>query len=227
MYPQSLALVDKDLAYSLPLVHHLRGLGIGVATYLDGHTMMADADAFKNEFFVGDFLGSGLGGVELIQALRHRSNAGILVVTGHVDPNDFGHALDAGADMHLAKPQPPDHIAAAIRAIHRRSGNKPVTSSPWRLHRLRGELLAPDGACISLSDIDCSLLDCFVDADGQPVPRQTLANRLGRHGQQGAEGLNAVIYRLRRRIERATPLPVPLQSKSRVGYFFKSPLHIV
>lgn len=36
--------------------------------------------------------------------------------------------------------------------------------------------------------------------------------------------LSATIYRLRRRIERATDCVVPLQSLSRVGYVFKGPL---
>ena len=36
--------------------------------------------------------------------------------------------------------------------------------------------------------------------------------------------LSAIIYRLRRRIERATASPVPLQALSRVGYVFRGPL---
>ena len=35
---------------------------------------------------------------------------------------------------------------------------------------------------------------------------------------------NAVVYRLKRRIEKATPAVVPLQAKSRVGYQFRAPL---
>ena len=41
------------------------------------------------------------------------------------------------------------------------------------------------------------------------------------------DGLSATIYRLRRRIERATPTLVPLQSKSRVGYVFRAPLQLL
>ena len=57
----------------------------------------------------------------------------------------------------------------------------------------------------------------------------TLRQRLGREAPEGAsaDGLNAVIFRLRRRIERATPTLVPLQSKSRVGYVFRAPLRVV
>jgi DNA-binding response OmpR family regulator len=66
---------------------------------------------------------------------------------------------------------------------------------------------------------------CFVAAAGEPVTRETLQQQLGREVEQGAnDGLNAIIFRLRRRIERATPATLPLQSKSRVGYVFKAPL---
>jgi hypothetical protein len=57
------------------------------------------------------------------------------------------------------------------------------------------------------------------------VTRETLCERLGL--PPDGDNLNATIYRLRRRIERATPAVVPLQSKSRVGYVFRAPLMAV
>uniref|UniRef100_UPI0013D0C4E1 response regulator transcription factor n=3 Tax=Pseudomonadota TaxID=1224 RepID=UPI0013D0C4E1 len=61
------------------------------------------------------------------------------------------------------------------------------------------------------------------------VTREALLAKLGREVPEGSEddGLSATIYRLRRRIERATPALVPLQSKSRVGYVFRAPLTLV
>lgn len=91
---------------------------------------------------------------------------------------------------------------------------------------------APDGARVDLSEIDQSLMECFVEAHGEVVSRDTLRQRIGKpegkaDDQEATDGLNATIYRLRRRIERATPLLVPLQSKSRVGYVFRAPLTAV
>ena len=78
---------------------------------------------------------------------------------------------------------------------------------------------------VPASEVDLQVLDCFVKADGGVVTREQLQQRLGRNTEtDAADGLNATIYRLRRRIERATPQVVPLQSKSRVGYRFKAPL---
>jgi DNA-binding response OmpR family regulator len=57
------------------------------------------------------------------------------------------------------------------------------------------------------------------------VSRDALLESLGRTLEDGSnDPLNATIFRLRRRIEKATPMPVPVQSKSRVGYWFRAPL---
>jgi DNA-binding response OmpR family regulator len=57
------------------------------------------------------------------------------------------------------------------------------------------------------------------------VARDTLKQRLKHGDQDDADNLlHATIYRLRRRIEKATPMMVPLQSQTRVGYIFKATL---
>ena len=68
------------------------------------------------------------------------------------------------------------------------------------------------------------MLVCLLEAQGGMVPRDVLATRLGLDAGDAPNLLHATIYRLRRRIERATPGLVPLQSKSRVGYVFRAPL---
>ena len=99
-------------------------------------------------------------------------------------------------------------------------------SGPWRLDRRARTLIAPDGAQISLADSDFQVLEQFLASEGQPVSRDALLTALGRPnaGPEGADVLNAVMYRLRRRIERATPMLVPLQARSRVGYVFRATL---
>ena len=57
------------------------------------------------------------------------------------------------------------------------------------------------------------------------MTREALCQQLGRPvTEEPDNALSATIYRLRRRIERATDSVVPLQSLSRVGYVFKGTL---
>lgn len=234
--PASLALIDDDPEYSEFLAQYLRGLGIDVAVFGDSNDLIANQRLYGFDFYIVDLMLPGVDGAELIKVLRRRTQAGVVVVSGKLAPDVFRHVVTAGADMYLTKPVHFEQVALAVSAVQRRvSLAKPSAQAVWRLDSVNKELVAPDSARISLSDADVVVMSCLADSDGDAVTRAQLSARLeARFGQRGSDGgntgpadgdgLNAVIYRLRRRIERATPLLVPLQSKSRVGYVFRAPL---
>ena len=98
------------------------------------------------------------------------------------------------------------------------------TATAWKLDAERSLLTAPDGQVVDLSATDVALMECFLVAAGAVVPREELGRRLGLEAADAGNTLHATIYRLRRRIERVTPLAVPLQSQQRAGYQFRAPL---
>ncbi len=228
MQIRSLALVDDDLEYSEGLCGYLREQGIPVHSFADSNDLLAHTDPYAYEFYVVDLMLPGVDGVELIKVLRRRSDAGLLVVSGRLGPDVFKRVITAGADMYLAKPVQFEQVALAIQAVRRRAGSSDPTQNPWRVDRRVGQLVAPDGARVDLSDADRALIECFVEAQGEVVRRETLLRRLGRPDDvEASGGLNATVFRLRRRIERATPVTVPLQTKSGVGYVFRAPLKAI
>ena len=227
MLPRNLALIDDDAEYSEYLAQHLRGKGIDVSVFDDSNTLLADAEAHRYDFYLVDLMLPGVDGVELIKIIRRRSDAGLLVVSGRLGPEVFASVMTAGADMYLAKPVEFDQVSLAIQAVQRRAGKDATSSRSWKLDRQARELIVPDGARVALSEADITVLECLLEAAGETVTRETLSQRLGRaQDDEGDNGLNAIIYRLRRRIERATPMLVPLQSRSRVGYLFRAPLTV-
>lgn len=228
MLPKTLALVDDDLDFREGLARHLRQMGVDVESFSDSNDLLAHEHAFDFEFFVTDLMLPGVQGAELIKVLRRRTSAGVLAVSGKLGADTFKDVITAGADMYLSKPVQFDQIGLAIEAVQRRVGAREPLQNTWRLDRRHGQLLSPDGARIDLSETDCALVECFVEAEGAVVSRETLLQRLGRTSAQASSGgLNAIIFRLRRRIERATPETVPLQTKSGIGYAFRAPLRAV
>lgn len=228
MLPRNLALIDDDAEYSEYLAQHLRKQGVEVTVYDDSNTLLAEADMARFNFYLIDLMLPGVDGVELIKILRKRSDAGVLVVSGRLGPEVFAKVMTAGADMYLAKPVQFEQVALAIQAVQRRAGKANGGVQVWKFDRRARELIAPDSARVALSDADLAVLDCFIEAAGETVTREALSQRLGRpRDEDGDDGLNAIIYRLRRRIERATPMLVPLQSRSRVGYVFRAPLSLL
>jgi DNA-binding response OmpR family regulator len=140
----------------------------------------------------------------------------------------FERSIGAGADMYLAKPANFEQVVLAIKAVQRRAAMASPANTPWLLDRRARQLVAPDGSRVDLGDGHLALLECFVEAEGAAVTRGTLRERLG-HSQEddSVDSLNSTIFRLRRRIERATSAAMPLHAKSRVGYVFRAPLKAI
>jgi len=228
MVPKTLALVDDDAEFTEYLAQYLQGRGTQVEVFGDSNDLLAHDAPFSYGFYVVDLMLPGIDGVDLIKLLRRRSDAGLLVVSGRLAPEVFTQVLSAGADMYLAKPVQFEQVALAIHAVQRRVAAASPANPPWHLDRRARKLVAPDGALVDLSEGDLAVLECFAEAQGETVTRETLRLRLkGDVADDASDGLNATIYRLRRRIERATPVAVPLQARSRVGYVFRAALKTV
>ncbi len=229
MFPKTLALVDDDAEFTEYLAQYLRARGTHVEVFADSNDLLAHDTPYSYGFYVVDLMLPGIDGLDLIKLLRRRTDAGLLVVSGRLAPEVFNQVLTAGADMYLAKPVQFEQVALAIQAVQRRVAAASPANPPWRLDRRARQLVAPDGAIVDLSEGDLAVMECFAEAQGEIVTRETLRQRLKREpaDDAAADGLNATIYRLRRRIERATPVAVPLQAKSRVGYVFRAVLKSV
>lgn len=196
-----------------------------VRVYDDSNDLLIDPAGYDHGFYLLDLSLPGVDGLDLIRVLRRRTQAGIVVVSGRLSPEVFHDVVAAGADMYLSKPVQFEQVLVTVQAVHRRVAPPEPTQAAWRLDRRARNLVAPDGSRVALSDADLAVMECFVAAAGETVSREALLQRLGRErSAESGDGLNATIYRLRRRIEKATPALVPLQSKARVGYQFKAPL---
>lgn len=228
MLPRTLALVDDDKEYAEFLSQYLKEQGVRVDVFGDSNQLLVHADPYAYDFYVLDLMLPGIDGEDLIKVLRLRTQAGVLVVSGRLAPDVFEKVIGAGADMYLVKPVKFEQVALAIQAVYRRVSVSSQPEPDWKFDRRAKQLVAPDGAHIDLSEADLTVMECFVEADGEPVSRETLRQCLGwTQEADTADGLNATIYRLRRRIEKATPMAVPLHSKSRVGYLFRAPLQAI
>lgn len=228
MLPRTLALIDDDLEYTEFLSQHLREQGVRVSVFGDSNDLLTEDGAYGFDFYVVDLMLPGINGLDLIKVIRRRSSVGLLVVSGHLGPEVFRQVVDAGADMYLSKPVQFEQVITSIKAVQRRATPVSPAEAVWTLDRRARQLIAPDGACVDLSDIDITLLNCLHGGKGEAVTREAICEALGRKPDGDApDGLNAVVFRLRRRIERATPITAPLQSKPRMGYVFRAPLKAI
>jgi two-component system OmpR family response regulator len=225
MLPKTLAIIDDDAVFTEAFAGMLRDQGVDVAAFGDSSDLLAAESPFGYEFYVVDLMLPGVDGDEMIRILRRRTDAGVLVVSGKVGAAVFEAVIDAGADMFLEKPVTLEQIILVVKALHRRAVLRGQREQGWVVDLRAGQLLAPDGAKVDLSETDISVMRCFLEAEGGVVTRDTLVQRLGRESTSTLDNtLHATIYRLRRRIEKASTSLVPLQSEPRIGYVFRAPL---
>ncbi|BAL95186.1 response regulator transcription factor [Rubrivivax gelatinosus] len=225
MLPKTIALIDDDVDFTDSFAAFLRDQGVEVRVFGDSNDLLASESPFGWDFYVVDLMLPGVFGDELIRILRRRTDAGVLVVSGKVGASTFASVVDAGADMYLEKPVSMEQILLVIRALQRRAVMRGQRDQSWVVDLRAAQLQAPDGAKVDLSDTDIAVLRCFLEAEGGVVTRDTLIQRLGRDNTSTLDNtLHATIYRLRRRIEKASTSLVPLQSEPRVGYVFRAPL---
>jgi DNA-binding response OmpR family regulator len=223
--PSSIAVIDDDSEFADYLAQYLEARGVRTRTFRDGDDFLVGPGAFDFDFYIVDLSLPGVGGVDLVRLVRRKSQAGVVAVSGRFGPDAFDSALRAGADMYLMKPVRLEQVALAVEAIQRRIEGSRSQASAWRLDRPARQLAAPDGTRIELSDNDLALVECFVAADGRPVTRAELWRSLGRDPAAEDDNLlAATIYRLRRRIERATSSPAPIHAEQNVGYRFRAKL---
>lgn len=225
MLPKTLAIIDDDSEYAEFLANYLHAQGVQVAVFADSDDFLVTPNAYEFEFYLVDLTLPGIDGVDLIRLLRKRVQGGIIAVSGRLGAEVFDQVLGAGADMHLAKPVRFEQVALAVKAVHRRSSGAAARAVAWQLDRRGRRLITPDGVAIDLGESDLAVMECLICAEGATVTHTELRARMGReHAAAADNALHAAIYRLRRRIERATQEMVPLQAQARVGYVFRGRL---
>jgi two-component system, OmpR family, response regulator len=223
--PSNLAVIDDDAEFADYLAQFLIQHGVRTRVFPDSDDFLTASGTYEFDFYVIDLSLPGVDGLDLVRLVRRKSESGIVVVSGRIGANVLESVLRAGADMYLMKPLSFEQVALAIEAVQRRIQSGRSQAAVWRLDRAARKLIAPDGARIDLSDNDLAIVECFIGTDGAAVTRAALQQSLGREPtEQDDNMLAATIYRLRRRIERATSSTVPVHAEQRVGYSFRGKL---
>ena len=207
---------------------------VGVARAHDLYRCMV-ATAF--DMVVLDLGLPGEDGMSVARYLRECSSIGIVVLTGSEASEDHERALMAGADVFLRKPSGLAVLAASLRNLGRRLDARAasVRSTPdvssrtatgrgaadWRLGMNGWSLMSPEGAVVSLSPSERSVLRPLFDARGAAVSREALIAALHRDVHDfDPHRLEMLIYRLRRKAKEQGIGLLPLVTVRGSGYAF-------
>lgn len=162
-------------------------------------------------------------GFELAAEIRRTHACGIIMLTAMGASDDRIRGYNSGADLYLIKGCTLREIEAAIRSLLRRTTDQDGTSgdATWRLDSTHWVLTAPNHHALKLTATEFAFMQELCEHHGQTCKRETLVASIARPGTTfDNRHLDAVVSRLRRKLEEHTALPAPIKVVYGVGYTF-------
>ena len=162
-------------------------------------------------------------GLELIQPIRARSSAPLLVVSAREDVAEKVAALDLGADDYLTKPFDTDELLARIRTAlrHRLAGSaeRERVEAQGVAIDLAHRRVTRDGAEVHLSPKEYDVLAELARRPDRVISHsQLLRSVWGPAHEHHVEYLRIVVRNLRQKLERDPMSPRLIRNEPGVGY---------
>jgi two-component system response regulator QseB len=210
-------LVEDDLDLGEAIRVALKPEGYTVDWVQDGASAL---HALSHESFEVAILDLGLprmDGLEVLARLRAAANpVPVLVLTARDASADRIAGLDAGADDYLVKPFVVDELKARLRALLRRSFNRPQTALEYREVRLdpATQEVSCRGRPVVLQRKEFLLLHQLLSQPGRVFTRDKLEQVLyGWNEEVESNALEVHVHHLRRKL-----FPELIRTVRGVGY---------
>ena len=187
-------LIDDDKKHSDLLQAYFKRFGINLVCAVDADEGFRKLHREDPDLILLDVMLPGKDGFEICREIRKDSSIPIIMLTARGEDTDTVLGLELGADEYVAKPVSPRVLVARLRALIRRGGAEPVSSSrrvgDLELNEQAREVII-DGQHIDLTGAEFNLIALLVRHAGKVVSREVLAE----------EGLGRALTAYDRRIE--------------------------
>ena len=193
---------DRDIADSLELF--LRSDGHRTERAHDGRRALDLVQTAHPDLVLLDLGLPELDGLEVLRAIRARSDLPVIVVTARREEVDELIGLGRGADDYVTTPFAPRSLLARVTAVLRRSAHTPAatdvtTIGPLVVDRFRVEA-SLDDAPLPLTPTEFALLAALADAPGKAMRRDELIERAMPESEALERTVDGHLKNLRRKL---------------------------
>src|SRR4051812_24268160 len=127
---QRILIVDDERSVHDVARAYLEREGYEVLSAIGGRDGLALAQALQPRVVILDLMLPDLSGEEVCAELRRGPDVAIVMLTAKTTEDDRIRGLDLGADDYLSKPFSPRELVARVRALLRRTGDRPDVAQP-------------------------------------------------------------------------------------------------
>ena len=226
--PKHILIVD-DEADLLELVsYNLRKDGFIVDSASDGETALTKVRKGKYDLAILDLMLPGIQGMELCRILRNDSKTAglpIIMLTAKGEEVDRILGLEMGADDYMTKPFSPRELIARVKAVLRRSTEKPVHEKILKTGDIEIDTerytVSIKGKPVKLSATEFKLLLFLAERKGKVFSRGQLLDAIWRdEAFVEPRTVDVHIRRLRANIEEDPAHPGYIKTMRGIGYLF-------
>jgi phosphate regulon transcriptional regulator PhoB len=227
MNPKKILVVEDEADISELIVYNLKKEGYEVSSAADGEEALEKIRKGDYGLVVLDLMLPGIQGVELCRMLRGNAKTEhlpIIMVTAKSEEVDRVLGLEMGADDYITKPFSPRELAARVKAVLRRLGDKPsgektLTVGDLVINRETYTVMKR-GDKLDLSATEFKLLLYLAERRGRVFTRDLLLDAVWSDEVfVEPRTVDVHISRLRNRIEDEPSNPLYIKTKRGVGYF--------
>ena len=210
--------------------------GFSVCEAVNGHEITSHLAQGSVDLITLDINLGGENGFDLVREIRAERNVPIIMITGKGDTIDRVVGLELGADDYIAKPFELREVVARVRAVLRRYHNvvdavpsPNAASGPDELYKFdefvlsvpHRQLKSKDGTIHQLTTSEFDLLVTFVRRPSHVLSRDNIMDLLKGHEWAPTDrSIDALVVRLRRKIEPEPTAPTFIKTVRGVGYVF-------
>jgi len=218
---------EKDI---LELVsYNLKKEGFGISVSTDGEDALRRVKREKYDLIILDLMLPGIQGMELCRILKSSeatSFVPIIMLTAKSEELDKVLGLEMGADDYITKPFSPRELIARVKAVLRRTHEKPFKDKTVKIRDLEINTdtyqVVKRGEQLKLSATEFRLLLYLVQRKGRVFNRDMLLDAVWKdEAFVEPRTVDVHIRRLRERIEDDPSKPMYIKTRRGLGYYME------
>jgi phosphate regulon transcriptional regulator PhoB len=226
--PKHILVVDDEADLVDLILYNLKKEGFSVDSALNGETALAKIKKGRYNLVVLDLMLPGIQGMELCRILRNdpkTEDLPIIMLTAKGEEVDKILGLEMGADDYITKPFSPRELVARVKAVLRRSVEKPAPEKILKVGELvidrERYTLTIKGKPVKLSATEFKLLLFLAERKGKVFNREQLLDAVwSDEAFVEPRTVDVHIRRLRAQIEEDPAHPRHIKTLRGIGYFF-------
>jgi DNA-binding response OmpR family regulator len=204
--PNRILVVEDAEAIRIAVESGLAAAGHTVRLRTDGNEIERDLTDFRPDLVVLDVMLPGRDGFSLLETVRSRSRAGVVMLTARDGIDDRLRGLTTGADDYVVKPFILAELVARVNALLRRMGRMPtvltvgdLTVDPESATVRRGDAL------VALTATEFKLLRHLAEHRGQVLNKSQILSAVWGFDAYDPNLVEVFISALRRKLEEHGP----------------------